>query len=69
MAAAGVCAVSVVTESKDFGGNLQMLRDVARVGAVPVFAKGFFFNTRPGHGPHTDGRRRCVSADPGDNPR
>jgi indole-3-glycerol phosphate synthase len=42
LAAAGVCAVSVVTESKNFGGNLQMLREVAQAGAVPVLQKDFF---------------------------
>jgi len=42
LAAAGACAVSVVTESKNFGGNLQMLQEVARASAVPVLQKDFF---------------------------
>ena len=42
LVAAGVCALSVVTESKHFGGNLQMLREVARASAVPVLQKDFF---------------------------
>ena len=42
LVAAGVCALSVVTESTHFGGNIEMLREVAQVSAVPVLQKDFF---------------------------
>jgi indole-3-glycerol phosphate synthase len=43
---AGACALSVVTESKNFGGSLQMLGQVAGAVAVPVLRKDFL--TYPG---------------------
>jgi len=38
---AGVCALSVVTETQHFGGSLQMLRDVASSVSLPVLRKDF----------------------------
>jgi indole-3-glycerol phosphate synthase len=42
LVAAGACALSVVTEPKHFGGNIQMLREVTRAVSVPVLRKDFF---------------------------
>jgi indole-3-glycerol phosphate synthase len=39
--AAGVCALSVVTESEHFGGSLDMLREVASSVSLPVLRKDF----------------------------
>jgi indole-3-glycerol phosphate synthase len=39
--AAGVCALSVVTEPEHFGGSLDMLRDVASSVSLPVLRKDF----------------------------
>jgi len=39
---AGVCALSVVTETKHFGGSLAMLREVAAATSLPVLRKDFF---------------------------
>lgn len=38
---AGVCALSVVTESEHFGGNLDMFREVASSVSLPVLRKDF----------------------------
>jgi indole-3-glycerol phosphate synthase len=38
---AGVCALSVVTESEHFGGSIQMLRDVVSSVSLPVLRKDF----------------------------
>ena len=38
---AGVCALSVVTESDHFGGSLDMLREVASSVSLPVLRKDF----------------------------
>jgi indole-3-glycerol phosphate synthase len=38
---AGVCALSVVTESEHFGGSLDMLREVASSVSLPVLRKDF----------------------------
>jgi indole-3-glycerol phosphate synthase len=42
LAEAGACALSVVTEPKHFGGNLQTLRRVCAAVSVPVLRKDFF---------------------------
>ncbi len=39
--AAGVCALSVVTEPEHFGGSLDMLREVASSVSLPVLRKDF----------------------------
>ena len=39
---AGACAVSVVTESRRFGGSIEMLREVAGACSLPVLQKDFF---------------------------
>jgi indole-3-glycerol phosphate synthase len=39
---AGACALSVVTEPKHFGGNVQTLRRVCAAVSVPVLRKDFF---------------------------
>jgi len=39
---AGACALSVVTEPKHFGGNVQTLRQVCAAVSVPVLRKDFF---------------------------
>jgi indole-3-glycerol phosphate synthase len=39
---AGACALSVVTEPRRFGGNLQILRRVCDAVKVPVLRKDFF---------------------------
>lgn len=39
---AGACALSVVTESRHFGGSIRMLRQVARSVSVPILRKDFF---------------------------
>jgi len=38
---AGVCALSVVTEPRHFGGSLQMLREVVSSTSLPVLRKDF----------------------------
>ena len=38
---AGACALSVVTESGNFGGSLEMLEEVAQAVPVPVLRKDF----------------------------
>ena len=38
---AGACALSVVTESRNFGGSLAMLREVASAVDIPVLRKDF----------------------------
>ena len=40
--AAGACATSVVTESRHFGGSVDMLREVAASCNLPVLQKDFF---------------------------
>ncbi len=42
LAKAGACALSVVTESKNFGGSNDILRQVADAVPLPVLAKDFF---------------------------
>jgi indole-3-glycerol phosphate synthase len=44
LAAAGACAVSVVTEPKRFGGSLQILRRVSEAVTVPVLRKDFLLS-------------------------
>ncbi len=39
---AGACALSVVTESRHFGGNVETLRRVCETVKVPVLQKDFF---------------------------
>jgi len=39
--AAGVCALSVVTEREHFGGSLEMLREVVSSTSLPVLRKDF----------------------------
>ena len=39
---AGACALSVVTESQHFGGNVETLRQVCAAVSVPVLRKDFF---------------------------
>ena len=39
---AGACAVSVITESSHFGGNIEMLGEVAQSCSLPVLQKDFF---------------------------
>ena len=41
LVAAGACALSVVTETVNFGGSLQLLREVAAAVSVPVLRKDF----------------------------
>jgi indole-3-glycerol phosphate synthase len=41
LAEAGVCALSVVTETKHFGGSIDMLREVCRAVPLPVLRKDF----------------------------
>ncbi len=45
LAAAGACALSVVTESSNFGGSLEMLRAVSAAVPVPVLRKDFLTST------------------------
>lgn len=40
----GACGLSVLTESKYFGGSLSNLADVAKVSSVPVLRKDFIFD-------------------------
>lgn len=40
----GACAISVLTEEKFFGGNLENLRAVSKVSSVPVLRKDFIFD-------------------------
>ena len=42
LADAGVCALSVVTEPKNFNGSNELLRNVAKAISLPVLAKDFF---------------------------
>ncbi len=42
LAEAGVCALSVVTESKNFNGSNEILREVTNAVSLPVLAKDFF---------------------------
>ena len=42
LAAAGACALSVVTESEHFGGSIAMLEEVAEAVPLPVLRKDFF---------------------------
>ena len=42
LAAAGACALSVVTESAHFGGSVEMLAEVAAAVDLPVLRKDFF---------------------------
>jgi indole-3-glycerol phosphate synthase len=42
LAAAGACALSVVTEPEHFGGSTEMLREVAQAVPLPVLVKDFF---------------------------
>jgi len=42
LAEAGACALSVVTEAKNFGGSNDILRQVANAVSLPVLAKDFF---------------------------
>ncbi len=39
---AGACAVSVVTESRHFGGSIDVLREVTQSCSLPVLQKDFF---------------------------
>ena len=39
---AGACALSVVTESKHFGGSKEILEEVVRATSLPVLRKDFF---------------------------
>lgn len=41
LAAAGACALSVVTEEKHFGGSLRTLKEVAQAVSLPVLRKDF----------------------------
>jgi indole-3-glycerol phosphate synthase len=41
LAKAGACALSVVTESKSFGGSMEVLKEVARAVPLPVLRKDF----------------------------
>lgn len=41
LAAAGACALSVVTESRHFGGSCEVLREVADAVPLPVLRKDF----------------------------
>jgi indole-3-glycerol phosphate synthase len=38
---AGACALSVVTEAKNFGGSIEVLKEVARAVSLPVLRKDF----------------------------
>ncbi len=42
LAEAGACALSVVTESKNFNGSNEILRQVTNAVSLPVLAKDFF---------------------------
>ena len=42
LASAGACALSVVTEPRDFGGSCAMLAEVADAVPLPVLRKDFF---------------------------
>ena len=42
LAQAGACALSVVTESRHFGGSVEMLRQVSAAVTLPVLRKDFF---------------------------
>ena len=42
LAAAGACALSVITESTHFGGSTEVLKEVAQAVPLPVLAKDFF---------------------------
>lgn len=44
MIAGGACGISVLTESKYFGGSLDNLRQVSKVSSVPVLRKDFLFD-------------------------
>ena len=41
LAGAGAPAISVVTETKDFGGSMELLRDICAAARVPVLRKDF----------------------------
>ena len=45
LAGAGACALSVVTETQDFGGSCQILSEVAGAVSLPVLRKDFLRET------------------------
>jgi indole-3-glycerol phosphate synthase len=58
MEAAGAVSISVVTESKYFGGDLQTLRAVARSVGLPILRKDFIMTKEQVY----DSRESCADA-------